>query len=49
MAEGTCGAGGDDSFMFAVCVGSVPLYHFGLACVVLGVAVGGGGGGSVPT
>ena len=26
--------------MFAVCVVSVPLYHFGHACVVLGVAVG---------
>ena len=48
MAEETCGAGpagGDGSFMLAVWVVSAPLYHFRLACVVLGVTVGGGGGG----
>ena len=30
---------GDGSFLFAVSVASVPLSHFALACVVLGVAV----------
>ena len=32
-------AGGNSSFIFTVCVKSVPLYYFKLACVVLQMAV----------
>ena len=39
--ERTCEAnvaGENSSFIFTVCVKSVPLYHFKLACVVLHMA-----------